>query len=72
MVKDCTGERLAKIETTLEYLKEEQNKQGKMLEAFIASADNRYASKIIERAVFAVIAFIVLGVIGAIVKLVII
>ena len=70
MVKNCTGERLVKIETTLEYMKQQQQEQKILLENFIESADQKYASKITEKIVFSLIALITIGVLSALIKLV--
>lgn len=66
--KDCTGERLMKIETDIDYIKQEQQEQKKMLQDFINSADNKYASKVVEKGFYGLATIIVVAVIYAIMK----
>ncbi len=40
-----TGERLAKIETSLDYLKNQADTTVQKLDQFITAADNKYATK---------------------------
>lgn len=74
-----TGERLAQIETTLEYIKKEQdlNKGDhaeikKMIKDFTESADKKYASKTTESLVYGLVTLILLAFVGAIIKIIII
>lgn len=66
-----TGERLAKIETSLDYLKDKIDSMEKKQDAFICSADKKYASKVVETGFYTLVGVIVLAVIGALIKLVI-
>lgn len=77
--KNCTGERLAKIETTLDYLKEQQIQNAKehteiktILKEFTTSADSKYASKLTERLVYGMAALMLTAIIVAIIRQVII
>lgn len=70
--KDCTGERLAKIETSLEYLKEKMESIDKKQDDFIKSADSKYASKLTERLVYSMAALMLTAIIVAIIRQVII
>ncbi|HEY9704674.1 MAG TPA: hypothetical protein V6C58_19690 [Allocoleopsis sp.] len=67
-----TGERLAKIETSLEYLKEKLESQEKLLKEFTESADNKYASKRTEQLVYGLVGLVLIAFISAIIKLVLI
>jgi hypothetical protein len=71
-MKEETGERLAKIETQLEYLKDKLDSQEKLLKDFTESADDKYASKLTEKVVFAMAGLILFAFIGALIKLTII
>ena len=78
-MKDDTGERLMKIETSLDYLTEKQKENETrnvneheeikiMLQEFIKSADNKYADKTVEKIVYGLIALIVVAVFTLIIK----
>lgn len=71
-LKDCMGERLAKIETSIEYIKKEQLEQKELLTTFINSADKKYASKLTETLVYTMAGVMLLTIIAALLKLVII
>lgn len=66
------GERMVKIETDLEYIKAKQDETNNKLDAFITSADGRYASKDYEKVVKWFGTIIVGAVLVAVLKLVII
>jgi tetrahydromethanopterin S-methyltransferase subunit B len=66
-----TGERLAKIETTLDYLKEKIDSQERLIKEFTDSADTKYASKRTEHLVYALVSMVLIAFIGALIKLVI-
>jgi hypothetical protein len=51
-------------------MKQQQQEQKILLENFIESADQKYASKITEKIVFSLIALITIGVLSALIKLV--
>jgi hypothetical protein len=79
MNKENTGERLAKIETTLEYLKKYQQEQSEanaaqhielkeLIGNFTQGADARYASKTTEIAVYGLVGLIVSAVIIALIS----
>jgi hypothetical protein len=65
---DCTAERLVKMETEITYIKEKIDEHGRKLDAFIESADNKYASKLTERITFGLVALLVIGVVTAILE----
>lgn len=76
---DAMGERLAKIETTLDYVKESLDNNDKdhkiimaKVDKFIESADSKYASKLTEKVMWGLIGLIVTAVIVAILKNVIV
>lgn len=64
---DCTGERLIKMETEITYIKEKIDEHGHKLDAFIDSADKKYASKLTEKVVYGLIGMICVAVLGAII-----
>jgi len=72
MVKDYTGERLASIETSLEYLKQEQAEQKILMQEFIRSADTKYATKLTEKMVYGMAALMLTTIIIAIIRQVIV
>lgn len=65
------GERLTKIETSLDYLKEQQEKQGKMLSDFITAADKKYANKTVEKIVYGMVSLIIVAFFYALIYIVI-
>lgn len=78
-MKDDTGERLMKIETSLDYLTEKQKENETrnvteheeiktLIKNFIESADNKYANKTVERIVYGLVALIVITVFTLIIK----
>lgn len=65
------GERLTKIETDIDYIKEKQDELCEGLDEFIGSSDSRYASKLSEKIVYGLVAIIIITVIAALIKLVV-
>lgn len=73
-----TNERLAVLETQMEQVSKDVcsvdgkvDKLGEQMDAFIAAADERYASKLVERIVYSLVGIIVVAVVGALVALVV-
>jgi hypothetical protein len=66
-----TGERLTKIETTLDYLKENQDSQVQMIKDFIKSADMKYANKTVETVVYSIVGLILVSFFYALIYIVI-
>lgn len=73
------GERLMKIETTLEYIKQKQDDNDsdhavmiKKFDEFIEKADQRYASKLTEKVVYGLIGLIMSATIIAFMGLILI
>jgi hypothetical protein len=69
------GERMAKIETTLDAVKYDMSEQKRDIKelradmrAFIESADGRYANKLVERGFYALVALLLALLLTAIVK----
>jgi len=65
MTKEETGERMARLETDVKYIKEQ-------LDSFIKTADDKYASKDTEKIVYGLVAIIIIAVIGAMIGKVVI
>ena len=45
MARETTGERLARLETKVEYIVEQVEESNKKIDDFIGSANDKYASK---------------------------
>lgn len=56
------GERMAKLETDINYIKKGQDELSLKMDNFIETSDKRYASKLSEKIVYGMVGTIVLGV----------
>jgi len=69
---NMANERLSRVETDIKYLREGQDELKGMINGFIQKADKRYANKIVETIVYALVGLIVVGVLGALLSKVIV
>ena len=55
------GERMTKLETDINYIKEKIEDQCQRLDDFIKSADNKYANKLTEKLVYGLCGLVLLS-----------
>lgn len=62
------NERLAKVETDISYIKDKMEEMHKDFKEFTHCADKKYASKLTERIVYALVGMIMIAVMTKILK----